>query len=66
MLKVSKNGMSLTQGKGQADCVLKTDEKIFEKIVREGYVPQPAEFIQGKIKTNDPQLLFAFKHVFGL
>ncbi len=66
VLKVSKNGMSLTQGKGQADCVLKTDEKIFEKIVREGYVPQPAEFIQGKIKTNDPQLLFAFKHVFGL
>lgn len=50
----------------QADCVLKTDPKTFERIVREGYVPGFAEFADGRVKTNDPNLLQAFKSVFGL
>ncbi len=51
---------------GKADCVLKTDPRTFEKIVRERYVPGFAEFAEGKIKTNDPNLLFTFQNVFGL
>ena len=51
---------------GKADCVLKTDEKTFERIVREGYVPGFAEFMDGRVKTNNPQLLQAFKAVFAL
>ena len=51
---------------GQADCVLKTDLKTFERIVRERYVPSFAEFADGRIKTNDPDLLRQFQSVFGL
>ncbi len=51
---------------GKADCVLKTDLRTFERIVREHYVPSFAEFAEGKVKTNDPTLLFTFQQVFGL
>lgn len=51
---------------GKADCVLKTDPKTFERIVRERYVPSFAEFADGRVKTNDPNLLFTFQAVFGL
>ena len=49
-----------------ADCVLKTDARTFERIVRERYVPGFAEFAEGKVKTNDPVLLRTFQSVFGL
>jgi hypothetical protein len=51
---------------GPADCVLKTDPKTFERIVREKYVPSFAEFADGRVKTNDPNLLRQFQSVFGL
>ena len=51
---------------GKADCVLKTDPKTFERIVRERYVPSFAEFADGRVKTNDPELLVTFQTVFGL
>ena len=51
---------------GKADCVLKTDPKTFERIVREKYVPSFAEFADGRVKTNDPDLLRQFQSVFGL
>lgn len=51
---------------GQADCVLKTDPKTFERIVREHYVPSFAEFAEGKVKTNDPDLLRTFQTTFNL
>jgi long-chain acyl-CoA synthetase len=51
---------------GQADCVLKTDPKTFERIVRERYVPSFAEFADGRVKTNAPDLLRTFQTVFGL
>ncbi|MBM4290228.1 MAG: AMP-binding protein [Deltaproteobacteria bacterium] len=54
------------QGGAQADCVLKTDMRTFERMVREGYVPSMAEFASGKVKTNNPQHLFAFKSIFSL
>lgn len=51
---------------GQADCVLKTDLRTFERIVKEGYVPGFAEFASGKIKTNNPQHLYSLQSVFSL
>jgi len=51
---------------GQADCVLKTSPEIFAKIVRESYVPSPADFMSGAIKSNDVSLLMTFQKVFRL
>jgi len=42
---------------GTADCVLKTSPEIFTKIVRESYLPGPAEFLSGAVKSNDVSLL---------
>jgi long-chain acyl-CoA synthetase len=51
---------------GTADCVLKTSVEIFTKIVHESYTPSIAEFMAGKIKTNDPGLLQVFQRAFNL
>jgi long-chain acyl-CoA synthetase len=51
---------------GQADCVLKTSPEFFTKIVRESYVPSPADFVSGAIKSNDVALLMTFQKVFQL
>jgi long-chain acyl-CoA synthetase len=51
---------------GKADCVLKTSPEIFSKIVRESYTPSVAEFMSGKIKSNDIQLLQTFQKIFDL
>ena len=51
---------------GQADCVLKTSPELFTKIVRESYVPSPADFMSGAIKSNDLALLITFQKVFQL
>jgi long-chain acyl-CoA synthetase len=51
---------------GQADCVLKTTPEIFTKIVRESYVPSPADFLSGAFKSNDVTLLMTFQRVFQL
>jgi 1-acyl-sn-glycerol-3-phosphate acyltransferase len=51
---------------GQADCVLKTSPEIFAKIVRESYVPSPADFLSGAVKSNDVALLLTFQRVFQL
>ncbi|MGD0526643.1 MAG: AMP-binding protein [Polyangiaceae bacterium] len=51
---------------GTADCVLKTSPEFFTKIVREAYVPSPADFMSGAIKSNDVGLLVTFQKVFQL
>jgi long-chain acyl-CoA synthetase len=51
---------------GEADCVLKTSPEIFTKIVRESYVPSPADFMSGVFKSNDVALLMTFQRVFRL
>ena len=51
---------------GEADCVLKTSPEIFAKIVRESYVPSPADFVSGVFKSNDVTLLMTFQRVFQL
>jgi hypothetical protein len=35
-------------------------------MIEESYVPSMDEFLSGKIKTNDPDLLRRFSGVFGL
>jgi hypothetical protein len=50
----------------QADCVLKTDMKMFERMVKEGYIPSFTEFAEGKVKTNNPQHLRSFQSIFAL
>jgi long-chain acyl-CoA synthetase len=53
-------------GSGSADCVLKTSVEIFEKIVRAHYTPSVAEFMSGKVKSNDIALLQVFQKAFDL
>jgi long-chain acyl-CoA synthetase len=68
-VKVSKEKCEVRPGKpdgGTADCVLKTSPEIFTKIVRDAYMPSPAEFISGAIKSNDVGLLMTFQKVFQL
>ena len=47
---------SVEEGKtvDNADVVLKTTEKLFEKMVIEGKMPGPLDIARGKVKTNDP------------
>jgi long-chain acyl-CoA synthetase len=68
-LTVSPDGCKAHQGKppgSQADCVLKTTPEIFNKIVREAYIPSPMEFMTGLVKSNDISLLQTFQKVFDL
>ncbi len=51
---------------GDADCIVKTSEDIFARLVLDAYVPEPAEFFSGAIKTNDIPLLIEFSRVFAL
>jgi long-chain acyl-CoA synthetase len=68
-VRVDREACDVRPGKpegGQADCVLKTSPEIFAKIVRESYVPSPADFLSGAIKSNDVALLMTFQKVFQL
>ena len=50
----------------RADCVLKCDPKLFEKMVLEGKRPGPFDIARGKIKTNDVGLLKRLPEFFRL
>jgi long-chain acyl-CoA synthetase len=67
-LLVSKEGCEVKEGKhvAAADCVLKTSPDLFARIVREAYVPSPAEFLSGAVKTNNVGLLLEFQKAFRL
>ena len=68
-LAIGPQGASFKPGRpsgGTADCVLKTSVEIFEKIVRESYTPSVAEFMAGKVKSNDIALLQVFQRAFDL
>jgi long-chain acyl-CoA synthetase len=67
-LLVSKDGCEVKEGKhvAAADCVLKTSPDLFARIVREAYVPSPAEFMSGAVKTNNVGLLLEFQKAFRL
>jgi long-chain acyl-CoA synthetase len=68
-VKVAPDACEVRAGKpdgGAADCVLKTSPEIFARIVREAFVPGPAEFMSGQVKSNDVELLLAFGQAFTL
>jgi len=51
---------------GSADCVVKCSADMLVRIVEHKYVPDPAEFMNGRIKTSDIPLLIEFSRVFAL
>ena len=51
---------------GRADCVFKTDAKTFTRIIKDHYIPDVSEFLNGTVKTNNPELLSTFIQVFNL
>jgi long-chain acyl-CoA synthetase len=67
-VQVSKDGCKIVNDKleGKADCVFKTDARMFTKIIREHYIPDVSEFLNGTVKTNDPELLTTFLSLFNL
>ena len=50
----------------RADCVLKCDPTLFEKMVLEGKRPGPFDIAWGKIRTNDVGLLKRLPDFFRL
>jgi len=49
----------------QADVVLKTTPKIFERLVIQGKLPGPIDIARGRFKTNDPAGLQLLKELFN-
>jgi hypothetical protein len=58
----------VTEGRpsGSADCVLKCDPKLFEKMVLQGKKPGPLDIARGKIKTNSVEWLQRLPELFHL
>lgn len=66
-VKVDKENCEIVNDKaGSADCIMKTDIPMFTKIVKDKYIPEIGDFMDGTIKTNDPELLLSFVQVFNL
>lgn len=67
-VQVAKEGCRIVNDKldGKADCVFKTDARMFTRIIKEHYIPDVSEFLNGTVKTNDPELLTTFLSIFKL
>lgn len=64
---LSPTACELTAGKpANADCVLKTSVSLFERLVAGTWKPGVMDFMSGKIKTSDIDLLKALQDAFGL
>jgi len=63
---ISPDSCEVVKGKSveEADCFLKTTKEILVKTYRGLYTPTLTDLMQGKIKTNRPDLLLTFKDVF--
>ena len=61
-------GCQLQEGKhtDRADCVVKCDPKLFEKMVLHGKQPGPLDLARGKLKTSNPALLLRLSELFRL
>lgn len=55
-----KNGKAVAE----PDCFLETSEEIFLGTLRGDRLPSMADLMQGKVKTNRPDLLLQFKNIF--
>lgn len=67
-VRATKDEIEVAQGKTveAADCVLKTTPHLFERIVREAWVPGPNDFMTGQIKTNNVAHLLTMQKLFQL
>lgn len=67
-VQVTKDDCLIVNDKvdGKADCVFKTDAKTFTRIIKDHYIPDVSEFMNGTVKTNNPELLSTFIQVFNL
>ena len=65
-VKLSPSACELIPGKiDNADCVLKTSADLFAKLVDGSWKPGVVDFMSGKIKTNDLDLLLQLQKAFG-
>lgn len=67
-VRATKVNIEVAKGKTveAADCVLKTTPHLFERIVREAWVPGPGDFVSGQIKTNNVAHLLTMQKLFQL
>ncbi|MEP6654719.1 MAG: SCP2 sterol-binding domain-containing protein [Myxococcales bacterium] len=64
---LTPSSCELTPGKTEgADCVLKTSQELFTRLVDGTFKPGAMDILTGKLKTNDPQLLIRLQQAFGL
>ncbi|HSF25821.1 MAG TPA: hypothetical protein VLE20_16460 [Blastocatellia bacterium] len=63
---VGPDSCEVKNGKAVADpdCFLETSEEIFLDTLRGDRLPSMADLMQGKVKTNRPDLLLQFKNIF--
>ena len=48
-----------------ADCVLKTSEEVFVRMMTGKFRPGVGDFLSGKVKSNDPEKLQLLETAFG-
>jgi len=64
---LSPSGCSMVPGRvGTAHCVLKTSADLFMRLVDGTYQPNALDFMRGKLKTNDLDLLLRLRKAFGI
>lgn len=66
-VKLSPTACEVVEGKVEnADCVLKMPSDLFVKLVDGTWKPGAVDFISGRIKTNDIELLRNLQAAFGI
>jgi hypothetical protein len=66
-ITVAPTSCQIRAGKtDNADCVLKTSAALFIELISGRWKPGPMDFLAGKIKTNDIDLLRRLQQSFGL
>jgi putative sterol carrier protein len=65
LVKLTPDACEAEEGKGDADCFLKTSEELFLKLIQGEWVPGIMDFMSGKIKSNDPTKLTLLKDCFS-
>ena len=66
-VKLDPAGCEVVQGKPEnADCVLKTSAALFAGLVDGSWQPGLSDFVSGKIKTSNLDLLQKLQLAFGL
>jgi len=64
---LTPTGCSMAPGRvGNAHCVLKTSAELFMKMVDGSYQPNALDFMKGKLKTSDLDLLLRLRKAFGM